>query len=93
MSDILDRILARKAEEIAAAKSAKPLARMRDEARAAPPARDFTGALRAKIAGTKNPMAATTSRAALEPATRGSKRWIPLRRPPKISGEGLPVGT
>jgi indole-3-glycerol phosphate synthase len=50
MSDILNRILARKAEEIAAAKSAKPLARMRDEARAASPARDFTGALRAKIA-------------------------------------------
>ncbi|MBE0625248.1 MAG: indole-3-glycerol phosphate synthase TrpC [Burkholderiales bacterium] len=50
MSDILKQILARKAEEIAAAKSAKPLARMREEARAAPPARDFTGALRAKIA-------------------------------------------
>jgi len=50
MSDILNKILARKAEEIAAAKSAKPLARMRDEARAAPSARDFTAAVRAKIA-------------------------------------------
>ncbi len=51
MSDILDKILARKAEEVAAAKRARPLARVRDEARAAPPARDFAGALRAKIAG------------------------------------------
>jgi len=50
MSEILNRILARKAEEIAAAKRARPLARVRDEARAAPPARDFAGALRAKIA-------------------------------------------
>ena len=50
MSDILKKILARKAEEVAAAKQARPLARMRDEAHAAPPPRDFTGALRAKIA-------------------------------------------
>ncbi len=50
MSDILDKILARKAEEIAAAKRARPLEYLRDEARAAPPARDFAGALRAKIA-------------------------------------------
>jgi len=49
MSDILDRILARKAEEVAAAKRARPLARLRDEAQAAPPPRDFVGALRAKI--------------------------------------------
>jgi len=51
MSDILDKILARKCEEVAAAKRARPLARVRDEARATAPARDFTGALRAKIAG------------------------------------------
>jgi indole-3-glycerol phosphate synthase len=50
MSDILDKILARKAEEIAAAKRERPLSRLRDEARVAPPPRDFTGALRAKIA-------------------------------------------
>jgi indole-3-glycerol phosphate synthase len=49
VSGILDKILARKAEEIAAAKRARPLARLRDEARAAPPPRDFTGAMRAKI--------------------------------------------
>ena len=37
MSDILNRILARKAEEIAVAKRERPLARLRAEARAAPP--------------------------------------------------------
>ena len=51
MSDILNRILARKAEEVAAAKRARPLARVREDARAAPPVRDFAGALRAKMAG------------------------------------------
>ena len=50
MSGILDKILARKAEEVAAAKRARPLARLRDEVAAAPPARDFAAALRAKIA-------------------------------------------
>jgi indole-3-glycerol phosphate synthase len=50
VSDILDKILARKAEEIAVAKRERPLPQVRDEARAAPPPRDFTGALRAKIA-------------------------------------------
>jgi indole-3-glycerol phosphate synthase len=50
MSDILNRILAHKAEEVAAAKRERPLARVRDAARAAAPARDFVGALRAKIA-------------------------------------------
>ena len=49
MSDILDQILARKAEEIAAAKRLRPLSLLRDEARAASPPRDFVGALRAKI--------------------------------------------
>jgi indole-3-glycerol phosphate synthase len=51
MSSILDKILAHKAEEVAAAKRARPLERLRDEARAAPPPRDFAGALRARIAG------------------------------------------
>ena len=50
MSDILNRILARKAEEVAAAKLGQPLARMRDAAHAASPPRDFIDALRAKIA-------------------------------------------
>jgi len=50
MSDILEKILATKREEIAAAKQSEPLEVVREAAEWAPPARDFTGALRAKIA-------------------------------------------
>jgi indole-3-glycerol phosphate synthase len=50
MSDILDKILAVKRAEVAAALAAKPLAAIRAEAEAQPPLRDFVGALRAKIA-------------------------------------------
>jgi indole-3-glycerol phosphate synthase len=48
MSDILKRILAVKAEEVAAARAAKPLAEVMAAARDAAPARDFAGALRTK---------------------------------------------
>jgi len=47
--DILQKILAVKAQEIAAAKSKKPLAEIRAEAESAVPSRDFVGSLRAKI--------------------------------------------
>jgi indole-3-glycerol phosphate synthase len=47
--DILARILATKAREVAAALAARPLEALRADARAAPPVRDFAGALRAKI--------------------------------------------
>lgn len=53
MSDILKKILAVKAEEVAAAQAAKPLAALRAEAEAAnrdTPVRDFVGAIEAKIA-------------------------------------------
>ena len=50
MADILERILARKREEVEAARAAVPLAEMQQRAAAAPPPRDFVGALRAKIA-------------------------------------------
>jgi indole-3-glycerol phosphate synthase len=50
VSDILDKILELKAQEVAAAKALRPLAAMRAAAEAAPRPRDFTGALRAKIA-------------------------------------------
>lgn len=50
MSDILTRILARKREEVEAARAAVPLAEMQRRAASAPPARDFVGALRARIA-------------------------------------------
>jgi indole-3-glycerol phosphate synthase len=49
MSDILKRILAVKAEEVAAARAAKPLTEVAAAARDAAPARDFAGALRAKL--------------------------------------------
>jgi len=50
MSDILNKILAVKAIEIAAAKQAEPFEAMRAAAEFAPPPRDFTGALQTKIA-------------------------------------------
>jgi indole-3-glycerol phosphate synthase len=50
MPDILQRILAVKAGEIAAAKAGKPLAALRAEAEAMPGPRDYVAALRAKIA-------------------------------------------
>ena len=50
MSDILNKILATKTEEIAAAKRSEPLEALREAAEWMPPARDFVGAVRAKIA-------------------------------------------
>jgi len=50
MSDILKKILAVKAQEVAAAQAKIPLAAMRAEAEQAAPCRDFTGAIRSKIA-------------------------------------------
>jgi indole-3-glycerol phosphate synthase len=49
MSDILKKILAVKAQEIAAAQAIKPLATVRTEAAQAAPTRDFAGAIRSKI--------------------------------------------
>ena len=49
MSDILKRIVAVKHEEIAEARRQRDAASMRREALAQPPARDFVGALRAKL--------------------------------------------
>ena len=53
MSDILNKILAVKNQEVAAALSAKPLPVIRAEAKQAKPARDFAGAIRSKIAAGK----------------------------------------
>lgn len=50
MSDILKKILAVKAEEVVAAKAAKPLTQIREEAEQAEPARDFVGAIHGRIA-------------------------------------------
>ena len=49
MSDILEKILAVKREEVAAAKQERPLAAIRGDAEKADKPRDFLGALRSKI--------------------------------------------
>ncbi|HAI47832.1 MAG TPA: indole-3-glycerol-phosphate synthase TrpC, partial [Stenotrophomonas sp.] len=50
MSDILDTILARKAEEVAARRADVPLQALIDRLQQAPPVRGFADALRASIA-------------------------------------------
>ena len=50
MSDILDKIVAVKHQEVAAAKKKKPLEAMRADAESRVLTRDFVGALRAKVA-------------------------------------------
>ncbi len=50
MSDILQKIVATKHEEIARASAIEPLASVRDRAASAGPPRDFVGAMRAKLA-------------------------------------------
>lgn len=49
MSDILKKILARKREELEAARAAVPFAQLEARAKSAPPPRDFLAAIRAKI--------------------------------------------
>ncbi|SDW34381.1 indole-3-glycerol phosphate synthase TrpC [Nitrosomonas communis] len=49
MSDILNKILTVKVQEVAAAKASKPLSVIQAEAEAADPARDFVGAIHSKI--------------------------------------------
>ena len=63
MSDILDRILTRKREEIEAARAAIPFAEMQRRAADAPPPRDFVGALRAKIAARRPAVIAEVKKA------------------------------
>ena len=53
MSDILKKILATKLAEVVEARATKPLTLMRNEAEAAPPPRDFVGAIRARIAANR----------------------------------------
>jgi len=50
MSDILNKILAVKRDEVDAGQRERPLARVRADAEAQPAARDFVGAIRARIA-------------------------------------------
>ncbi len=63
MSDILTRIEAYKRQEIAAAKSARPLAEVEAAARAASPVRPFAGALRAALAAGRTGLIAEVKKA------------------------------
>ena len=63
MSDILDKILAVKANEIAAAKKLVSLDAIRAAVKSAPPPRDFTGALQAKIASGQSAVIAEIKKA------------------------------
>ena len=61
--DILKRILAVKAEEVAAAQAAKPLMAVRDEAREQSPSRGFVAAIRDKIAAGQSAVIAEIKKA------------------------------
>src|SRR5688500_1755026 len=63
MSDILQRILATKAEELASAKAVAPFAEVDAKARAAPAARDFEGALRSRLDAGKSAVVAEIKKA------------------------------
>ncbi len=63
MSDILKRILAVKADEVAAAKAAVPLAELRARAADQPPARDFVAAMLARIAAGQSAVIAEIKKA------------------------------
>lgn len=63
MSDILQKILAVKREEIAAAQAAKPLAASRAAAGAQPMPRDFVGAIRSKVSSDETAVIAEIKKA------------------------------
>ncbi len=63
MSDILNKILAVKNQEVAAALSAKPLPVIRAEAEQAGPVRDFVGAIRSKISAGQSAVIAEIKKA------------------------------
>ncbi|MCB1886104.1 MAG: indole-3-glycerol phosphate synthase TrpC [Rhodocyclaceae bacterium] len=63
MSDILKRILAVKADEVAAARAALPEAELRAQAADQAPPRDFVGAMRARIAAGESAVIAEIKKA------------------------------
>jgi len=80
MSDILQRILATKADEVAAARRARPESELLAAARAAGPIRDFAAALRAKIAAGRSAVIAEIKKAS---PSKGVLR--PIFDPPAIA--------
>lgn len=63
MADILQRIMAVKAEEVAAAQAQVSLPQVRAAARAASPVRDFAGAMRARISAGRSAVIAEVKKA------------------------------
>ncbi len=63
MSDILQQILAKKSEEVIAAQARRPMVEVDAAARAQPRARDFEGALRARIAAGRSAVIAEIKKA------------------------------
>jgi len=63
MSDILNKIIATKVVEVAAAKAQKPLAVVQAEALSAAAPRDFVGSIRSKIANNKSAVIAEIKKA------------------------------
>ncbi len=63
MADVLQRILAVKTEEIATARAQRDLVSLRRDAEAQPPARDFVGAMRDKIAAGRSAVIAEIKKA------------------------------
>ncbi len=63
MSDILDKIIATKRQEVLAARDAKPLTAVRAEAQAQSAPRDFVGAIRSKIAAGQSAVIAEIKKA------------------------------
>ncbi len=63
MADILQRIMAVKAGEVAAAQAQLPFAQVQAAARAAAPARDFAGAMRSRISAGRSAVIAEVKKA------------------------------
>jgi len=63
MSDVLNKILAVKRDEVAAGSAARPLSAVRAEAEAQAPTRDFVGAMRTKIAAGSSAVIAEVKKA------------------------------
>ena len=63
MADILQRIMAVKAEEVTAAQAQLPLTQVQAAARAAAPARDFAGAMRSRISAGRSAVIAEVKKA------------------------------